>query len=61
MIPRIENYPHSSVSGVLSLRKPDGLFVLDVNEMRSGKTNIISWHATCRSTAVSKILDWLVQ
>ena len=32
MIPRIENYSHSSVSGV-HLYKPDGLLVLDVREI----------------------------
>ena len=39
----------------------DRLFARNNNEMRSIETTIKSWHATCRISAVSKILDWLVQ
>ena len=61
MIIRVEKYPFHLLRGAPSEGKPDRLLGPYVDEMRSTKTTINSWHATCRSLAVSKILDWLVK
>ena len=61
MILKIENFLIPWMLGGPSNGKPNRLSLSHLNQRRCTNTTIKSWHATCRKTAVSKILDWLVQ
>jgi len=57
----IEKRAFSSGVNLLIYDHTDYLSGSIVNELRSKNATIKSWHAFCRITAVSKILDWLVK
>ena len=61
MILKIENFLIPWMLGGPSNGKLDRLSMSHLKEKRYINTTIKSWHATCRKSAVSKILDWLVQ
>ena len=61
MILEIENFLIRWILGGPSNGKPERLSMSHLSEKRYTNTTMKSWHVTCRKTAVSKILDWLVQ
>ena len=61
MILKIENFLILWMFGGPSHGKLNRLSMSHLKEKRYTNTTIKGWHATCRRTAVSKILDWLVQ
>ena len=61
MILKIENFLIPWIFCGPSNGTLDRLSMSHLKEKRYINTTNKSWHATCRKTAVSKILDWLVQ
>ena len=57
----IENHSFASGVNLLIYDHADCLSGSNVNELRSKNATIKSWHASCSTPAVSKILDWLVK